>query len=63
MGAGAREDCRELSLDKGSAIGGIDGRDAFRGFATAGAGLGFAGGSALDRMLENAMGSAGRLGV
>jgi len=64
VGAGARDDCRELSLDLGSATGGgIDCREAFRGFAVGGGGAGLDMGSALERMLEKAMGSAGRLGV
>ena len=65
VGAGAREDCLELSRDIGSATGGagIDCREVFRGFAE-GVGAGFGTGSALfDRMLEKAIGSAGLLGV
>jgi hypothetical protein len=65
VGAGAREDCLELSRDRGSATGGagIDCREVFRGFAD-GVGVGLGTGSALfDRMLEKAIGSAGLLGV
>lgn len=64
-GVGARDECEELSLDIVAAIGG-GGREffeTFRGFATAGGGVGFGGGSALDRILEKAIGSAGLLGV
>ncbi len=65
VGAGASEDCLELSRDIGSVTGGagIDCREVFRGFAE-GVGVGFGTGSALfDRMLEKAIGSAGLLGV
>ena len=66
-GAGGREEFRELSLDIGSALsaGGIDCRDGFRGFAATGVGVGARGGagSALERILEKAIGSAGLLGV
>jgi hypothetical protein len=63
VGAGAREDCLELSRDIGSAAGGagIDCREVFRGLAE-GVSLGI--GSALfERMLEKDIGSAGLLGV
>ncbi len=65
VGAGAREDCLELSWDIGSGAGGagIDCREAFRGFID-GVGVGLGTGSALfERMLEKAIGSAGLLGV
>lgn len=66
VAVGASDECRELSLDTDSAIRG-GGReffdDAFRGFATAGGGVGLGGGSAFDRILEKAIGSAGLLGV
>ena len=66
VGAGAREECLELS-DIGSALvtEGIDCREGFRGFAATGVGVGARGGagSALERMLEKAIGSAGLLGV
>jgi hypothetical protein len=65
VGAGAREDCLELSRDMGSAAGGagIDGLVVFRGFADA-VGVGLGTGSALfERILETAIGSAGLLGV
>lgn len=64
-GAGAREDCRELSPDMGSILGGagFDSREGFRGFATAGVGVSWGAGSALERILEKAIGSAGLLGV
>jgi hypothetical protein len=65
VGAGAREDCLELSRDIGSAAGavGIDCRRVFLGFAD-GVEVGLGTGSALfDRMLEKAIGSAGLLGV
>ena len=63
--ARAREDCRELSLDIESAtVAGFDNcRDSFRGLAATGEGLGLRTGSALDKILEKAIGSAGRLGV
>ena len=54
------EDWRELSRDSRWGAG-TDCRDAFRGF---GVGVGLGTGSALpERILENAIGSAGRLGV
>src|SRR3954462_1803976 len=59
---GAREDCLEESLDMGSAGLDIDCFGCFRGLAV-GVGLGFGDGSALERMDENAIGSAGLLGV
>lgn len=61
--AGAREDSRELSRNIGwAAGGGIDGRDALRGFVIVEVGGGFEIGSALERMLEKDIGSAGLLG-
>lgn len=64
-GAGAREDCRELSRDAGSGAGReLDCRETFLVFAAGvGVGLGAGMGSALERILEKAMGSAGLLGV
>jgi hypothetical protein len=64
-GAGAREDCRELSLDIASTFGAGGGREGFRGFDSAGVGVGCGAGSgaALDKILEKAIGSAGLLGV
>ena len=64
-GVGARDECEELSLDIVAATGGGGSEffEAFRGFATTGVGFGFGGGSALERILENAIGSAGLLGV
>jgi hypothetical protein len=62
---GAAEDCREPVLETGSALGSaaFGSRGAFRGF-DAGVGVGCGGGgSALERMLEKAIGSAGLLGV
>jgi len=61
-GTGAREDCLEESLDMGSIGLGIDCLDCFRGFDV-GVGLGFGDGSALERIDEKAIGSAGLLGV
>ena len=64
-GVGARDECGELSLDIVSAIGsgGCGFLETFRGFATTGDGVGLGGGSAFDRILEKAIGSAGLLGV
>jgi hypothetical protein len=64
-GVGARDECEELSLDIVSAIGGGGSEflETFRGFATMGDGVGLGGGSAFDRILEKAIGSAGLLGV
>ena len=65
VGAGAREDCLELSRDIASGAGGagIDCREVFRAFID-GIGVGLGTGSALfERMLEKAIGSAGLLGV
>lgn len=62
---GAAEDCREPALEPGSALGtaGFASRESFRDFMT-GEAIGWGGGgSALDRMLEKAIGSAGLLGV
>lgn len=63
FGAGAREECRELS-DRASALA-IACREGFRGFVATGVGVGARGGagSASERILEKAMGSAGLLGV
>lgn len=41
----------------------MDCRDGFRGFVAGGGGVGLVMGSALERILENAIGSVGRLGV
>lgn len=41
----------------------MDCRDGFRGFVAGGGGVGFVMGSALERILEKAIGSAGLLGV
>jgi len=62
---GARDDCRDPSLDMVSAAGvAKDFFDDFRGFVdVTGVGLGLGVGSAWERMLEKAMGSAGLLGV
>lgn len=63
VGAGVGEDCREVSLDIGSALRAAC-LDALRGFVTVdGVGFGVETGSALDRMLEKAIGSAGLVGV
>jgi len=62
---GCIDDRRELSLDGDSSIGsgGIEDREGFReSFAETGAYVGFVIGSALERMLENAIGSDGLLG-
>lgn len=64
-GVGAAEDCREPALEIGSALGAaaFGSFGAFRGLVI-GVGVGWAaGGSALERMLEKAIGSAGLLGV
>ncbi len=64
MVAGAREDLGELFLGMESvgSGGGIDCRDSFRGFAVTGGGVALGIGSAFDRILEKAIGSAGLLG-
>ncbi len=41
----------------------MDCRDVLRGFVMVGGGVGLGDGSALERILEKAMGSAGLLGV
>lgn len=65
VGAGAVDEWRELSLDMGvAAAGSARCRDGFRvNLSTVGGGVDLGEGSALERMLEKAMGSAGRLGV
>lgn len=69
-GAGAIEDCRELGAGEGSGFKvGTVCREGLRGLETMGVGVGcgfgvgVGSGAALDKILENAIGSAGLLGV